>query len=677
MDATRRRFLELALTLGATAAWAEPHSDCATTAKECRDLFPEGVASGDPDAHSVILWTRRPYADRVKATLQIEVAEEPAFRRIVARSTAAITTESDWTCRVLVGNLKPAHVYWYRFVDDAGNASRTGRTITAPRDDDTRPARFTFVSCQNANLGEQHAYRRMIYEDERAPASQRLEFVLHLGDFVYEAMWYPEEKPGGLYGRRIRDVVRFPHGEKIADYHIPVTVEDYRALYRAYLRDADLQDARARWPFVCIWDNHEFSVAGWQSLQLFEGRNRPAQTVKVAANQAWFEYQPARVTQPGGSDLAKFTAPQVKSAPIEQFDDNGLGQEPNNLTAIASLRVHRTLRWGRNIDLLITDERSYRSEEPSGRPETKGLFNSEFPELVSRTAMEILDAGKAYADGNAPKEIRGGERPIANFRVGEPPQSILGGEQKRWFLQRLRESQATWKIWASSLGTLDYRADPQNLPPELRRNWQEPGYATFRGGDFSTAYHERAEIYDAVRESGVAGFVTVAGDRHSFWAGLAAPDLPPKRFEPVGIAFVTGSISSPGLSAKLEGSVPAQHPLRALYANVNMLVRHGVRSCLEYEKTGDLIRARKLSNPDLSPHLSFVDLDGHGYAVVRATRDSLECEFVCIPRPAERVDGPEGGPVRYRVVHRTPLWKAGHLPRIEQRVVEGDPAPSL
>ena len=71
-------------------------------------------------------------------------------------------------------------------------------------------------------------------------------------------------------------------------------VDDYRALYRAYLLDPDLQDARARWPFVCMWDNHEFSWKGWQSQQNFSGV-RPAQTRKVAANQAWFEYQPARV----------------------------------------------------------------------------------------------------------------------------------------------------------------------------------------------------------------------------------------------------------------------------------------------------------------------------------------------------------------------------------------------
>jgi alkaline phosphatase D len=186
--------------------------------------------------------------------------------------------------------------------------------------DDPRPARFAFVSCQNANQGAQNAYRRMIFEDQRAPEAERLGFVLHLGDFIYEIVWYPEDRPQGMYDRRLRDIVRYPHGEKIRDFHIPTTLDDYRGVYRAYLSDPDLQDARARWPFVNMWDNHEFSWLGWQSLQKFEGKTRPAQTRKVAANQAFFEYQPARVTKPSGTSLERFEGPQVVDTPITHFD---------------------------------------------------------------------------------------------------------------------------------------------------------------------------------------------------------------------------------------------------------------------------------------------------------------------------------------------------------------------
>jgi alkaline phosphatase D len=70
-------------------------------------------------------------------------------------------------------------------------------------------------------------------------------------------------------------------------------------------------------------------------------------------------------------------------------------------------------------------------------------------------------------------------------------------------------------------------------------------------------------------------------------------------------------------------------------------------------------------------------MGGHGYAVLHVQSDAVECEFVCIPRPIERSATPDGGPLRYRVVHRVPLWQKGGRPRIEQHVIEGDPGLSI
>jgi alkaline phosphatase D len=678
-----------AAALGATPLWAsQKTARSRVPSNERRDLFPEGVASGDPQPDSVLLWTRRPFDTGTQSRLVVEVAEDDAFKHVVVSAPAVVSAAADWTCRVLVGNLKPATVYWYRFTDDTGLTSRVGRTITAPTPDDPRPVKFAFVSCQNANDGAQHAYRRMIFEDERAAEADRLGFVLHLGDFIYELVWYPEDRPQGMYDRRLRDIVRYAHGEKIQDFHIPTTVDDYRAAYRAYLHDPDLQDARARWPFVPMWDNHEFSWLGWQSLQVFDGMTRPAQTRKVAAMQAWFEYQPARVRKASGPALERFDPPKVVNAPIVHFDAQGLGQEPNNITALGSLTGYRAMRWGRHVELIITDQRSYRSEEPTGRPEAQELTSKDFPELIPQEALEILDAGRLYNGRKPPDTIRFGELEIPNFRKQEPPQTILGATQRAWFLNRLKTSTATWKVWGNTTGTLDFRVDPKNLPPGLTKPWPGAGYAGFAGGDHSTAYIERAEIYSFVRGEGITGFATVAGDRHSFWAGLAAETLPPKAFEPVGVAYIVGSISAPGLVEAMEHKLPKDHPLRALYLarppgsakphpTVNMLLRHGVRSCLEYQRSGDADRARLLTNRDLAPHLSFLDMGGHGYATVRASADAWECEFVCIPRPIEPVTRHDGGPLLYRVVHRTPLWSKGELPRIEQKVVEGNPALSL
>ncbi len=161
--------------------------------------------------------------------------------------------------------------------------------------------------------------------------------------------------------------------------------------------------------------------------------------------------------------------------PITHFDDHGLGQEPNNLTAIGSLRGYRALRWGRNLELIVTDQRSYRSEEPTDREEAEAFTSNDFPEFMPEEAMEILDAGRTYNDGQPPASIRYGNLEVPNFCKDRPAQTILGAEQKAWFLERLRSSQATWKIWGNTTATLDMRADPQNLPAGMTKPWPGAG----------------------------------------------------------------------------------------------------------------------------------------------------------------------------------------------------------
>lgn len=678
----RRHFLKLAAALGATLA-----TSCATVRgsttgwRERRDLFPQGVASGDPDDTSVLLWTRRPYADgRERATLIVEVAEDPAFARVLATAAAPVSAAADWTCRVLVGDLAPAGEYWYRFVDEDGHGSRIGRTLTAPAPDDPRAAKFAFVSCQSLPEGAMNAYRKMIFEDERAAPAERLGFVLHLGDFVYEVVQTPAQVVDGKrYDRTITFPVKFPKGQAVANdrFTAPVDLDDYRALYHAYLRDPDLQDARARFPFVPMWDNHEFSWQGWQSIAGFGEGPVPAQTLKVAANQAWFEFQPARVTPPG-RPLDTFDAPHVIDTEVKDFDDSGLGQEPNNLAAIHSLIAYRALRWGRHIDLLITDQRSFRSPDPSNRDELGPLFEgTTFPFFPEALAIAI-DGGRAVAGGHPPETLVYGDRSIPNFRADEPPQSMLGAAQKAWFLDRLRTATATWKIWGSSLGTPDWRVDPQHLPPAMG-TWTD-GYGVLANYDWGGTYHERAEIFDAVRDAGITGFAIVSGDRHSFWAGLAAKALPPAAFEPVGVTFVGGSVTSPGMAEAYEHG-KKDGPLRPLFIadrasgpehTMNLLIRHGMRAALEYARSGDLAKAHAVRNPESSPHLSFVDMAGHGYATVRVDAEKMTTDFVCIPRPLARASGVDGGPLRYRLRHEVALWTPGEMPRLRTTVIEGD-----
>jgi len=680
----RREALKLAAAMGASLAWSPSLPALTALARlERRDLFPEGVASGDPHTDSVLLWTRRPPVNGdAAAHLTAQIATDATFAQVVSEAHAPVSASTDWTCRVLAAGLEPRREYWYRFIDERGNTSRAGRTITAPASTDAAPVSFAFVSCQNNQLGACNAYRRMIWEDEHRAAADRCGFVLHLGDFVYEITWYPEDRPQGYYDRRIRDLVRYPHGEKHADFHVPTTVEGYRALYRAYLADPDLQDARARWPFVCMWDNHEFSWKGWQSQQNFGSGHIPAQTRKVAAAQAWWEYQPARVMKGSVGGLNEFTPPKVADVPLRNIDANGLGEDPDNLAAIRALTLYRTMRYGGNVDLILTDNRSYRSEPVNDRAEMKVFKPKGFPFFVLDEAFVALDAGRTYNGGRPPATIEVDGARLPNPNVHSPPGTILGAKQKVWFLGRLRSSSAPWKLWGNSLGSLDWRTDLQNIQPSVVPRWPSPGYGLITEDDWSAYRAERNEILDNVRANRVAGFVSLAGDRHAFTAGRMSTSLPPEPFAPVGVEFITGSISAPGIVEAAQYNVAKEDPHRAIYfydspsgavATINAAIRHGVKTCLVLQETGDKARALAASNPDVAPHLSFVDLAAHGYAMVRAAPDALDVEFVCIAHPAERAPGMDGGPLVYRVTHHVPLWGAGELPTLERRDVEGEP----
>jgi alkaline phosphatase D len=673
---TRRQFLQAASALGATLAYGISRAHAQRQPwTERREHYPQGVASGDPAPTSMILWTRRPppAPDRGAAiALFLEVSADPRFTKIVASDETLVTDETDYTCRFLVAGLKPATEYWYRFTDHEGNGSRVGRTLTAPKETDSRPVRFTFVSCQDVGQSACNAYRRMIWEDERRPRDQQLGFVLHLGDFIYEVCWYPEDKPGGRrYNRRIRDLFRYPHGENLHDYHLPTTLEDYRTAYRAYLQDPDLQDARARFPFVPVWDNHEFSWQGFQGIQVFDGKQRPAQTKRVVANQAWWEFQPARVAQPRKVQGDRFAAPQVTDAPIT-FDEHGFGAEPNNIAAVESLRIYRTFRYGKNTEMILTDNRSFKTADVN----SDAFSPAQFPQFTDEDAARVLDDGRTYGGGKPPATLRFGDQDIPNPEKDAAMQSYLGVTQRAWLIEKLRASKAPWKVWGHSFGTLAWRSDLQNLPAGVGPKWPGKSYGLINGGYYS----EHEEIFDAVRRHGITGLAIVAGDKHSFWAGLATADLPPRKYDPVAVEFITGSISALGLAEAMPYNIKDDDPLRALYIvgpkedsvpSLNFAILHGVRAALALQQ-GDVAKARALRNPDVSPQLSFVDLAGHGYSVVTVTPDALETEFVCIPPPLERSATPDGGPLRYRVTHRAKLWNPGERPTLMQTVLEGD-----
>ena len=237
-------------------------------------VFSHAVASGDPLADSVILWTRITPDDE-SAEVFFEVARDPEFNdRVAADYLGTPDPDRDYTVKLDVDGLDAATTYYYRFWNQ-GVVSPIGRTRTAP-DGASDHLRFLVCSCSNWAHGYFHNYRHM---GERAD----IDAVLHLGDYIYEY-------GNGDYG-------------DIREYEPPfetLTLEDYRMRYSQYRRDADLQEIHRQHPFIPTWDDHEVANDGW-----LEGAENHTEDEgdwfarRDAGKQVYFEWLPVREGVPG------------------------------------------------------------------------------------------------------------------------------------------------------------------------------------------------------------------------------------------------------------------------------------------------------------------------------------------------------------------------------------------
>ena len=374
-----------------------------------RFSFPQGVASADPQSDAVVIWTRvEGDTDAVRLTAQM--ATDPSFDSVIAETGIDALPELDHTVRGLITDLEPDRFYYYRFIDPDGGASRTGRTRTAPLGT-ARQLNIAVFSCQDYEQGYFTAYRRLILDDQAARPEDRIDFVMHVGDFIYQSIRGPDTIAEPDHnGNRLKLMNRdgsvrrcepFPSGGRVAgrNWIAPVDLDDYRWLYKRYLTDPDLQEARALYPFVQIWDDHELLNDYWQSYY----REQSIAELKVASNQAWFEYVPAALSA-GGRDgeeshASDFEPVDVTATPAGDFDDHYLSHEPNNLAAINSMTIYRSLKWGDLAELFVIDGRSYRG--PRGlSQELLSIGRHPYPEApVDPLLIRTLNAGRTANGG--------------------------------------------------------------------------------------------------------------------------------------------------------------------------------------------------------------------------------------------------------------------------------------
>ncbi len=244
--------------------------------------FLHGVASGDPLHDRVILWTRiTPSRLDGSAAVQWRIAKDRSLRNPIAAGAAVTDPRRDFTVKVDVTGLEPGRTYYYGFRSE-GVDSPVGRTRTLPVGV-ARSLRFAFVSCSNFPYGYFNAYRRIAERHD-------LDFVLHLGDYLYEY-------PIGVYANPalagVRDVV--PSNEI-------VSLADYRLRHALYRTDADLQELHRQHPMICVWDDHESANDAWRdgaenhNPELGEGE---WSVRRAAAARAYDEYLPIRTSPQG------------------------------------------------------------------------------------------------------------------------------------------------------------------------------------------------------------------------------------------------------------------------------------------------------------------------------------------------------------------------------------------
>jgi alkaline phosphatase D len=466
----RRDFLRITVVSAAASA-AVPLTGCSSDGPNEGDagtessppadvlrVFPQGLASGDPTSESVILWTRVETNDghggaAGDVSVGYEISTDRAFKSTVAKGELSAAASADHTIRIKVTKLSAFTTYYYRF-KARGVTSDTGRTKTAPKDDADVPVRFAFAACQDFAGRYYHAWKALADDDA-------VDFVIYLGDYIYETAGNPSfQTPTDS-----RKIV-LPDGISLGGSGMAAqTLADYRSLYKQYRSDEHLRRAHAMFPFYCIWDDHEFGDDCWQdNTNHFNGANGDEKNTaeREDADQAWFEYQPADV----------------------QYDE--AASFPNDI------RIYRNLRYGKHMELFLTDQRYYRDDHliPEGPQDTSVAKLTTNSSVGSRIFL--------LKSGFDPKEA-----------AAKP--TMLGAAQKAWFVDAVKASNATWKVWGSEVQlsqmVVNLKSFPKVPPP-----FNDLFYLTVDQWDGYRS--ERAEILGALQ--GVENLVVVTGDIHAF-----------------------------------------------------------------------------------------------------------------------------------------------------------------
>jgi len=664
----RRRFLELTLVsagavLGAVACGSEASAGDLDPAL----VFPQSLASGDPRPTSVVLWTRVVDSARADADLELslELATDAAFTQRVSldgeasRKLRALAAFGHCV-KTRVEGLTPGTEYFYRFSysrDGLRATTRVGRTKTAPSEDADVSVRFAVVSCQDYAGKYFHAYRKL--------ATLDVDVIVHLGDYVYETTVDPTFQVADP-ARQVtfgKPEQALSLGSGTSTYQAAQSLDNYRDLYRLYRSDPDLQAVHERFAMIAIQDDHEFSDDCHGDVSTYEdGRVDETSTARrLAADQAWYEFMPV----------------DLSSAPTRDWDDRQAFPD--------ELAFYRNFKFGRHLELVMTDLRRYRPDHLVPEDAFPGAVFLEQADLqrisdgtlpsdaVAYVDIDRHDAGSyqralvsgaeqlgyrassinglmsvpfindaldalalsqpAAIDADSSDLSRGyayhqllkseefsriGSRYVlalgpfdalakARYQASDgASERLMGAAQRAWFLDTMKASTRTFKIWGSEICVMPRRVDltPVTLVPQTLRQ-----KVAISAEDWDGFPNERSALLGEL--SKIDNVVIVSGDLHCFFAGTPyANDDPEQRV----IEFVTGSVSSmtwlDGLSALVESNPSLPPATKFIAASVPTL----------------------LVDPETrpNPHLAWQNLADNGFAVFEANAERLSAKLLSL-----------------------------------------------
>ncbi|CAM3961362.1 MULTISPECIES: alkaline phosphatase D family protein [Flavobacterium] len=203
------------------------------------DNFAHGVASFDPTHNQIIIWTRY---NTGKPSVKIlwQVAYDAKFETVFRSGGVTTDNSRDYTIAIELQNLEADKKLYYRFFNQEDRSvSVIGETITLPVA--TNAVTLAVCSCANYPAGLFNVYQAM--------ANSNADIIVHLGDYIYE---YAQEEYGTNEYTNALNRKHSPANEII-------TLNDYRARYKQYRTDKNLQLAHQKKPFICVWDDHEIA----------------------------------------------------------------------------------------------------------------------------------------------------------------------------------------------------------------------------------------------------------------------------------------------------------------------------------------------------------------------------------------------------------------------------------